>query len=256
MTVNLHTHTPRCRHAAGTEEEYIRAALDSGLKTLGFSDHTPYWFPGEYYSHMRMFPEQLQDYIHTVLALKEKYRSALDIRLGLEVEYYPDLFPELMRHLQDTPIEYMLLGQHWVGNEMDEPYCGAPTEDETVLRRYCDQVIDALETGLFTYVAHPDLIHYVGDSKTYAHHIRRLCRAAKSCDIPLEINLLGLRAQRHYPHLPLWRIAAEEGCKVVIGSDAHEPGHVLQPENEAQAMEIVNTLGLELITEPTIRRIS
>ena len=255
MTVNLHTHTPRCRHASGTEEEYIQAALDSGLQTLGFSDHTPYWFPGDYYSHMRMYPHQLEDYIQTILNLKEKYKDKLDIRLGLEVEYYPDCFPELLRHLQDTPVEYMLLGQHWVGNEMNEPYCGAPTEDETVLRRYCDQVIAALDTGLFTYVAHPDLIHYVGDPKIYTTHIRRLCRAAKSCDTPLEINLLGLRVRRHYPNPILWQIAAEEGCQVVIGSDAHEPKDVLIPENEAQALAIVDTFDLDLITTPTLRKI-
>ena len=45
MIANLHTHTPRCRHASGTEEEYVRCALDAGLQTLGFSDHTPYPFP-------------------------------------------------------------------------------------------------------------------------------------------------------------------------------------------------------------------
>lgn len=255
MIANLHTHTPRCRHASGTESEYVRVALERGLKTLGFSDHTPYWFSGDYYSHMRMYPQELPEYIETILFLKEKFRGQIDIRLGLEVEYYPDFFPELMRRLRDTEIEYILLGQHWIGNEMNEPYCGAPTEDETVLTRYCDQVIAALETGLFTYVAHPDLIHYIGDPKIYTRHIRRLCRAAKSCDTPLEINLLGLRAGRHYPHLPLWEIAAEEGCKVVLGSDAHKPESVLIPENEAQGLKIADQFGLELITEPTLRKI-
>ena len=41
MTENYHTHTARCRHATGTEEEYVLAAIDRGLKILGFSDHTP-----------------------------------------------------------------------------------------------------------------------------------------------------------------------------------------------------------------------
>ena len=255
MIANLHTHTPRCRHATGADEEYVLSAIDSGLKILGFSDHTPYWFSGDYYSHMRMYPQELPEYIESVLFLKEKYKNEIDIRLGLEVEYYPDFFPELLRHLKDTQIEYILLGQHWIGNEMNEPYCGAPTEDETVLQRYCDQAIAAVETGLFTYLAHPDLIYYVGDPKIYAQHIRRLCRAAKSCDTPLEINLLGLRANRHYPHLPLWEIAAEEGCKVVIGSDAHQPGDVYLPDNEAQGLAIVEQFGLELIKQPILRKI-
>ena len=53
MTTNLHTHTPRCNHAWGSETEYVECALQEGLTVLGFSDHSPYVFPGEYYSHFR-----------------------------------------------------------------------------------------------------------------------------------------------------------------------------------------------------------
>ena len=45
MQENYHTHTYRCRHAIGSEEEYIRKAIDGGLKVLGFSDHTPFLSP-------------------------------------------------------------------------------------------------------------------------------------------------------------------------------------------------------------------
>ena len=55
MIANYHTHTARCHHASGTEEEYIQAAIESGLRVLGFSDHTPYPFPEGYYSKMRMY---------------------------------------------------------------------------------------------------------------------------------------------------------------------------------------------------------
>lgn len=38
---NYHTHTTRCMHAIGSEEEYILAAISAGYTELGFSDHTP-----------------------------------------------------------------------------------------------------------------------------------------------------------------------------------------------------------------------
>ena len=41
------------------------------MKVLGFSDHTPYFFPGSYYSSFRMRPELTQDYFDTLLKLKE-----------------------------------------------------------------------------------------------------------------------------------------------------------------------------------------
>ena len=54
MIANYHTHTWRCRHADGTEREYVERAIEGGLKILGFSDHSPYPFPDGYDSGMRM----------------------------------------------------------------------------------------------------------------------------------------------------------------------------------------------------------
>ena len=65
MIANYHTHTWRCSHATGTEEEYVQAALDRKLEILGFSDHTPYGFPQGYDSWFRMKQEQLADYCNT-----------------------------------------------------------------------------------------------------------------------------------------------------------------------------------------------
>ena len=75
MIANYHTHTPRCNHAQGSEQEYVDAALSAGLKILGFSDHTPYFFPGDYYSTFRMHPEELPGYVSTVNAMQTGWKS-------------------------------------------------------------------------------------------------------------------------------------------------------------------------------------
>ncbi len=253
MKENFHTHTARCRHAIGTEEEYVQQAIAGGLEVLGFSDHTPFRFPGNYYSHMRMYPEELQDYVSTVLALKEKYAGQIDIRLGLEVEYYPDRIPALLDMIAPFGIEYLLLGQHWCGNEQNEPYNGRPTEDVTLLTRYCDQVIAGMRTGLFSYVAHPDLLHFVGDPKAYDTQMTRLCLAARELSMPLELNFLGLREHRQYPREDFWKIAGEVGCQVVFGCDAHEPQHVADPVTERKARTMASTFGLQLLERVPIR---
>ena len=253
MIVNLHTHTPRCRHAVGAEQEYVESAIAAKLEVLGFSDHTPYWFPGDYYSHMRMYPEELQDYADTVRKLQKQYAGKIELPLGVEVEYYPSLFPELLPRLRDAGIEYMLLGQHWCGDEMGEPYNGHPTDSEALLARYCSQVMDAMQTGLFTYVAHPDILHFVGADTIYKKHMSRLCKEAKACNIPLEINLLGVNENRQYPKRLFWEAAAEEGCDVVIGSDAHKPEHVVHPEPEKKALNIVSEFSLHLVERPQVR---
>lgn len=255
MIANYHTHTPRCRHAEGTETEYVQAAINAGVDILGFSDHTPYWFPGDYYSGHRMFPNQLGEYCDAVRKVQKEYADKLQIHLGLEVEYYPAYFGELLSRLHDQGIEYMLLGQHWVGSEIGEPYCGHTTGDESLLKRYCDQVMEAMQTGLFTYLAHPDLINYIGEPKTYQRHVRHLCQEAKACCVPLEINLLGVRTGRNYPNRLFWEVVAEENCDCILGYDAHAPKDIMNTAAEQKALELVRDFDLHLIDTITLRRI-
>ena len=230
MIANYHTHTWRCNHAIGREEDYVRNAIGRNFKVLGFSDHSPYIFPDGYVSGIRMRINQLQNYCNTVRMLQEKYAGQIEIPLGVEVEYYPACFPKLLPILQDAGIEYMLLGQHFLGNEMGEHYSGKATMEESILKRYCAQAMDAMQTGLFTYFAHPDLIHFKGEDKVYRSHMRRLCAEARSCNVPLELNVLGCWSGRHYPNPAFWELAAEEGCSVVIGCDAHAPEHLLKED--------------------------
>ena len=247
MLENYHTHTFRCRHAQETDEAYVQSAIAGGLKVLGFSDHTPFLFPGTYYSRMRMFPEQLPDYAASILALKDKYAGQIDIHLGLEVEYYPDRIADLLELIAPYGIEYMILGQHWCGNEENEPHNGQPTEDPLLLERYCDQLIRAMDTGLFSYIAHPDMLNFSGDEAVYRKHMTRLCQEAKNRCCPLELNLLGLRENRHYPNPLFWEIAGEVGSSVVIGSDAHAPQYVVDPATELKAINLAKKYNLNLL---------
>lgn len=246
MKANYHTHTWRCMHASGTEKEYVENAIKAGLEILGFSDHTPYPFPKGYTSHMRMRTDQLEDYVDTVLALKAEYRRDIEIRLGLEVEYYKEYFPGLQRLVADYPIEYFLLAQHHLGCEMYGDWSGKPTDDPETLRAYCTQTTEAMETGCFTYFAHPDLLRFIGDEGIYEEEMRKLCRKAKSLSIPLEINFLGIYEDRHYPDERFWKIAGEEDCEAVFGVDAHNPESLVRPETVRAAEEIVERNGLLL----------
>ena len=87
MIANYHTHTWRCRHADGTEREYVERAIEGGLKILGFSDHSPYPFPDGYDSGMRMRLDQVEGYVDTVLALNKKRSGCAKYR------YFPVSMP-------------------------------------------------------------------------------------------------------------------------------------------------------------------
>ena len=114
MLTNYHTHTTRCGHAEGTEEEYILTALRCGYKVLGFSDHTPWAYatPG-FVSHIRMLPAQLDDYVLTLRSLREKYADRLHLHIGLEAEYFPAYLGWLKEETERLGIEYLILGCHY-----------------------------------------------------------------------------------------------------------------------------------------------
>mgnify|MGYP002775135065 FL=1 len=94
---NFHTHTKRCGHAKDEDEEYVLHAIENGYTTLGFSDHAPYIFPDKYESTFRIkSTKSAQDYADSVRALQGKYNDRIKIKLGFELEYYPELHDEEM----------------------------------------------------------------------------------------------------------------------------------------------------------------
>lgn len=256
MTANYHTHTPRCNHAEGAERDYIERALEAKFRELGFSDHSPYLFdvPG-YYSRFRMKPEQLEDYANTLLALREEYRNRIRLFIGLEMEYYPRLFSRTLDFLRQYPLDYLILGQHAIYNETEGIFSPRPTDDEKLLDQYRGQTLEALETGLFSYFAHPDLFCFTGDPKAYERHVRTICRRARELGIPLEFNLLGFQEEKHYPDPRFWRVAGEEGCSVVLGSDAHEPAAVWNPALIARAEALLSAYGITPVETVSLRPI-
>ena len=252
MIANFHTHTSRCHHAIGADRDYVLAAINSGIKVLGFSDHSPMPFPADYDSfRVRMAMEKLPDYCNSVLALKAEFKNEIDIHLGIELEYYPAYFGKITKELEKHDVEYAILGQHFVGNEIGEPWMGEALGIET-LHRYVEQTIEGMKTGFFLYLAHPDLPHFPGNYKDYEKEMRRLCEAAEKLQIPLEINLLGLRTGRNYPDKRFWKIAGETGCQVILGSDAHNPEDLADGGAEEAAYEMAEEFNLQLIPDNRI----
>lgn len=254
MIQNLHTHTYRCRHATGTEREYVERAIEAGLEVLGFSDHTPQPYEGGFQSGDKMLMEELEGYVDTVLALQKEYEGKIQILLGLEVEYLPKYFDQLMRAVDRYPFDYLILGQHYLRNGgRGEAYTGLATDSDDDLICYVRQSVEALETGRFTYFAHPDLIHYTGSRDRYRKWMRILCKETARRRIPLEINLLGLEDRRHYPNPVFWQIAAEEGNVAVFGSDAHDPEGVFRSEAYGRAERMAEELHLKTLQRIPLR---
>ena len=245
MLANYHTHTARCMHATGEDEEYVLAAIEAGYTTLGFSDHAPFYYPNDYVSFYKMTSDKLMGYADSVRSLTEKYKGKIDIHLGLEAEYFPELFDEGLKLWKRCGINYLILGQHFVGREYDETVHRAGWQsDEEILHRYINTCIAAIETGKFSYVAHPDMLNYVGSDSVYEREVLRLTECAMLHKTPLEVNLLGLYEGRTYPCERFWEIASRLKPEVIIGNDAHTPLSFARTSTREAAVELLRKYGL------------
>ena len=253
MLANYHTHTYRCNHAVGEDREYVETAIRRGLKVLGFSDHVPMAFPDGRESRFRVPLGLLEDYVTSVLALRDEYKADIDVRLGFEAEYYPDLFESMLRLLSPYPVDYLLLGQHF-NDSRETVYNPQMQFSREALRTYVDVVVADMETGQYSCVAHPDLFHYAGPERIYRAEMGRLCRRARELDVPLEINILGLREGRNYPCALFWPLVKAEGCRVILGCDAHAPKDVADPDQVQLALDYAARFGIVPEQDMALRR--
>lgn len=249
LTANYHAHTTRCKHARGTEREYIEAAIRMGMKSFGFSDHVPCPFKDGYVSGIRMDMNEAKGYVDTIRALQEEYRDKIQIYAGFETEYIPELFDEQIKMCREVGCDYMIMGQHFVGSEKIGPYTGAPSMDEDFLKAYVDIVIEGMETGCFLYLAHPDIINYQGSEEIYNREITRLCRKLKELEVPLEINLLGIHERKNYPCDRFWKIAGEVGNDVIFGIDVHWVELIGDVKDYEEGIALVERHGLHLLED-------
>ena len=153
MKHNFHTHTIRCKHAIGSDEDFVKAALEGGFDVLGFADHAPWAFATDYVSHCRMPADQWTDYKQSVLSLKEKYQGQISICLGLECEYYQQYFDQL-RRLRDDGCQYFNLACHYLHTEETNPYIGMLCQQDDEVLHYAEETVKGIRTGLFS-LCHP-----------------------------------------------------------------------------------------------------
>lgn len=250
---NYHMHTKRCMHASGSDEDYVLAAIEGGYEEIGFSDHSPWQYKSDYVAHMRMRASQFDDYYNSIKKLQEKYKNQIAIRIGLECEYFPEYMGWLKTLLVNYDMDYIIFGNHYYKTDEKRIYFGTACEDDTYLKLYVDEAIAGMKTGLYAYLAHPDL--FMRGKRVFDHKAveesYRLCIAAKELGIPLEYNLAGaeynaIMKTERYPHKDFWRIAAEIGNTAIIGVDAHEPSALKTDTYRVEGIKRLRDLGLNI----------
>lgn len=239
MKTNFHTHTPHCGHALGNStREYAEAAYADGLEILGFTDHAPF---KDHDFGCRMPYSELFDYFNEVDELKEDFRGKMEILKSLEIEYLPEYAKTGNNYyeylLKDEKLDYLLLGEHFFRDKKGDLFNLYNIPGPEVVVEYANACVEAMSTGYFKILAHPDLFgvnNYEWNSY-YDKAVATIIEGALKYNVILEFNANGYRrgikefvdGERYmYPLDKFWKEVKKSPARVIIGSDSHNPREI------------------------------
>jgi len=248
MLTNYHTHHYRCGHAEGEIEDYVLEAIKHGYAELGISCHVPYENFHEMGDH-RMNYEDLIPYLQEIEILQEKYPQ-IKILKAFECEYYPQVHKYMEELVTQT--DYLILAGHYIFHEGEYQSTFSLRQPEQ-LEIYAKQVRTAMQTGLFKFLAHPDIFmtSYSEWDQACVAATHEIAKAALEYGVMLEVNANGLRRKgRPYPAVEFWTIVANDypEIKILINSDHHVPTY-LNDEYVKQARQMAKSLNLNVVSQ-------
>lgn len=254
MLSDFHLHSHFSSDSEASPETMVQQAIRLGMKEMCFTDHYDVDFPGE----TDLFLFDIKDYFDCLHLLKEKYRSKIDIRIGIEL----GLQTHVKDHCEKIVSEHMfdfVIGSVHVVNAQD-PYYPAYYEgrsEQECYREYFETVLENLiKIDGYDVIGHMDYIVRYGPNKNkfYSYEAYRdilecILHTCIEKGIGLELNTGGLAYELGYPnpHPDLLRRYHDLGGEIVtVGSDAHTPKRLgFQFE---QAKELLKNCGFHYYT--------
>lgn len=241
MIANYHTHTRWCNHGVGEIEAYIQAAIAAGFKEIAMTEHVPH---RDNEDPDRMRWEEFESYNRELDQIIEKYKEKIHVIKGFECEYYLHALEDYKMFREEYGYEIFILGQHWSDNKRIDNFGPKGKED---LYIYANEVCEGLETGIFTFLAHPDLVLQGYNNGVWdidsEKVMRQIFRTCERLNIPVEINANGIRGGRRYPDINSLKLSKEYKLTYLINADAHDP-RFLNDGAIKEAEELAKRLGI------------
>ena len=248
MLYETHSHTPLCKHAVGLPYEYAEAAYRRGLQGLIVTCHNP--MPTGFAPHVRMSLDQFDDYLRMVFRARQEWRGRIDVRLGIEADYFPGYERWVEHRLQLADFQYVLGSIHpqlaefrqrfWTGDALE------------FQRTYFRLLADSAETGLFDCLAHPDFVKNETAEDWRPELIKDEISAAldriAAAGVALELNTSGVNktVPEMNPFPDMLVEMRRRSIPVVIGADAHRPERV--GDGFLAALDLLEQCGYEHIS--------
>jgi len=244
----------------GHIEAYVEAAAARGVTELGFTEHLyrcveaapvlgAFWeaesTPEDVAELSRAMVEadltlSLDEYVEAVVSAKD---AGLPVKLGLEVDFFPETIDAVLDLLEPYPWDYLIGSVHWIGGwAIDASHSLYEFERRGVVaawRQYFELEAQLAASGAVDVLAHVDVIKKYGlrpdaDPRDWYDSV---VAAAAASGTAVEVSSQGLRkpAREVYPAPAFLKRFHAAGVPITLASDAHTPDEAAWGHEEVVA---------------------
>ncbi len=229
MKCSLHNHTVFC-DGNSTHEEMVKAAIDLGFCSIGFSGH------GYTKDDLRYCMTDTEGYIAETLRVKEKYKEKIQVYLGLEEDARQPCDRNRFDYIIGSSHYCVFNGEYYDVDESLEcfktGFAASGNSVEAYAEEYYSRFCEYLLRRKPDIAGHFDLLTkyeqmwdgiFLGNGKYEKIAEKYLLQAIKSGCI-FEVNTgaisRGYRTEP-YPSLSLLHILNKNGAAIIINTDCH-----------------------------------
>jgi histidinol-phosphatase (PHP family) len=249
--IDYHVHTSLCNHATGTMEAYVQAAIDKQLTTICFLDHLTFQEGGR---HNAMHPSQAPRYVDRARRLRRQYRDAIDVRVGLEVDFSPGHVQQCLDIVNPLDLDVIGGSVHFIAGDdvvtRQSAWARGELDADDVYTRYLDALESMLDYDYVDVICHLDLPKKFDKrpSPAVRQGFLDLLEKVRARNLAVELNTSGLNypVKEMFPSPELLERCAELKIPVVTGSDAHSPASV--GRDFGRARELLLSVGYRHLT--------
>ncbi|PYZ92763.1 hypothetical protein CR194_14010 [Salipaludibacillus keqinensis] len=241
MIIDYHTHHDRCGHATGSIRDVIEKAIEKNIDQLGISDHSPlYTYEEDHFNPgMTMAKSEFPHYFKEMFDLKKEYEGIIDIRLGVESDYFEG-WETFYKELYDQySFDYIIGSVHYFGGYHvfnPERWRSPQAKAEEIFREYFKLVQKAANSRMFDVLGHIDAVKGLGHtpSSNMTKLMEETADVIAKNDIAVELNTSGIRkCGVIFPSPEFIKMLHVRGVPFTFGSDAHTPDELCFGWHEA-----------------------
>jgi histidinol-phosphatase (PHP family) len=229
-----HCHTKRS-DGANTAQEMIEMAINKGFTQIGISDHINVHPCLDASKIVWTMPfEEVASYVEDLKKLREAYKDKITVRIGAEVDFFPDFTPGIVSKLKEFDFDYFLGSVHMLGEESIDGcykdwvnFSQEQIDEHYVL--YWQTLKSMVSSNLFDIVSHMDLPKKFGfyPSAQVVPEIDEIIDSILKIVLDLgmwvEINTAGVKlpCKDFYPRESILQSCKKLGIPLIMNDDSH-----------------------------------